>query len=92
MKKRKSVLFVDKMFGLIMYNFTLFIASPKWSEGLPFIQLIKSRALASGINRTSYKVFFGCKLKVGLSTSFLKYVIRSTSISSEEVLAIALVV
>lgn len=43
----------------------------KWSEGLRFIQLMKNRAYHKGINRSPYEALFGCKMKVGLDTSFL---------------------
>lgn len=43
----------------------------KWSECLRFIQLMKNRAYHKGINRSPYEALFGCKMKVGLDTSFL---------------------
>lgn len=43
----------------------------RWSEGLRFVQLMKNRALHSGIKRTPYEALFGCKVKVGLTTSSL---------------------
>lgn len=42
-----------------------------WSQGLRFIQLMKNRALHSGIKMSPYEALFGCKVKVGLSTSNL---------------------
>jgi hypothetical protein len=42
-----------------------------WSEGLRFVQLMKNRAYHSGIKRTPYEALFGCKAKVGLTTSSL---------------------
>jgi len=42
-----------------------------WSQGLKFIQLMKNRALHSGIKMSPYEALFGCKVKVGLSTSNL---------------------
>ena len=41
----------------------------KWSEGIRFVQLMKNRAFHSGIQRTPYEALFGCKAKVGLTTS-----------------------
>ncbi|KFD69436.1 hypothetical protein M514_07937 [Trichuris suis] len=43
----------------------------RWSEGLRFLQLMKNRAVHSGIRRTPYEALFGCKAKVGLATSSL---------------------
>ena len=54
----------------------------QWSKGLRFIQLMKNRAFHSGINRTPYEALFGCKLKLGLSTSFPSDVIGG--VASEE--------
>ncbi|GFT69769.1 KRAB-A domain-containing protein 2 [Trichonephila clavipes] len=45
--------------------------SNRWSEGLRFVQFMKIRAHHSGIKRTPYDALFGCKSKVGLTTSFL---------------------
>lgn len=42
-----------------------------WSQGLKFVQLMKNRALHSGIKMSPYEALFGCKVKVGLSTSNL---------------------
>lgn len=42
-----------------------------WSEGLRFVQLMKNRAFHSGIKRSPYEALFGCKARVGLSTSSL---------------------
>jgi hypothetical protein len=55
----------------------------RWSEGLRFVQLMKNRALHSGIKRTPYEALFGCKVKVGLTTSSLPRDILD-SINSEE--------
>ncbi|GBM61296.1 hypothetical protein AVEN_9570-1 [Araneus ventricosus] len=45
--------------------------SDSWSEGLRFVQFMKNRAYHSGIKRTPYEALFGCKPKLGLTTSFL---------------------
>lgn len=42
-----------------------------WSQGLKLIQLMKNRALHSGIKMSPNEVLFGCKVKVGLNTSNL---------------------
>lgn len=42
-----------------------------WSQGLRFIQLMKNRAYHSGIKCSPYEALFGCKAKIGLSTSNL---------------------
>ena len=42
-----------------------------WSEGLRFVQLKKNRAFHSGIKRSPYEALFGCRAKVGLTTSSL---------------------
>ncbi|GFS60703.1 KRAB-A domain-containing protein 2 [Trichonephila clavipes] len=57
--------------------------SDRWSEGLHFVHFMKNRAHPSGIKRTPYEALFGCKPKVGLSTSFLpEYVLKD--INTEE--------
>ncbi|GFO32688.1 integrase core domain protein [Plakobranchus ocellatus] len=43
----------------------------KLAEGLRFVQLVKNRAVHSGIERTPYEALFVCKAKVGLTTSSL---------------------
>ena len=45
----------------------------QWSEGLRFVQLMKNRALHSGIKRSPYEALFGCKVKVGLTTSSIPH-------------------
>ncbi|GBN43655.1 hypothetical protein AVEN_199299-1 [Araneus ventricosus] len=45
--------------------------SYRWSEGLHFVQFMKNRAYHCGIKRTLYEALFGCKPKLGLTTSFL---------------------
>ncbi|GBM84205.1 KRAB-A domain-containing protein 2 [Araneus ventricosus] len=45
--------------------------SDQWSEGLRFVLFMKNRAYLSGIRRTPYGALFGCKPKVGLTTSSL---------------------
>ncbi|XP_023233514.1 uncharacterized protein LOC111633211 [Centruroides sculpturatus] len=45
--------------------------SDRWSEGLRFVQFMKNRAYHSGFKRTPYEALFGCKPKVGLTSSFL---------------------
>lgn len=42
-----------------------------WSQGLKCIQLLKNRALHFGIKMSSCEALFGCKVKIGLSTSNL---------------------
>jgi len=43
-----------------------------WSHmELRFIKLMKNMALHSGINMSPYEALFGCKVKFGLSTSYL---------------------
>jgi hypothetical protein len=42
-----------------------------WSQGLKFVQLMKNRALYSEIKMSSYEALFGCKFKIGFSTSNL---------------------
>jgi hypothetical protein len=48
-----------------------------WSQGLKFVQLIikiiimENRALHSGIKMSLFEALFGCKVKVGFSTSNL---------------------
>ncbi|XP_022194657.2 KRAB-A domain-containing protein 2-like [Nilaparvata lugens] len=55
-----------------------------WSEGLKFVQLMKNRAFHSGIKRTPYEALFGCKVKVGLTTSSLPQEILDTILSEED--------
>lgn len=54
-----------------------------WSDWLRFVQLMKNRAFHSGIKRTPYEALFGCKVKVGLTTSSLPQDVLQT-IKSEE--------
>jgi hypothetical protein len=42
-----------------------------WAEGLQFIQFMKNQSCHQGINQSPYEAVFGCKAKVGLSTSQL---------------------
>ncbi|XP_067126351.1 KRAB-A domain-containing protein 2-like [Centruroides vittatus] len=44
--------------------------SDHWSEKLRFVQFMKYRAYHSATKRTPYDALFGCKPKVGLTTSF----------------------
>eukprot|EP00102_Acyrthosiphon_pisum_P027906 XP_016665116.1 PREDICTED: KRAB-A domain-containing protein 2-like [Acyrthosiphon pisum] len=41
-----------------------------WKEGLRFVQLMKNKALHSGIQRSPYEAMFGTDMRVGLTTHF----------------------
>ncbi|KAL4148368.1 hypothetical protein QTP88_002631 [Uroleucon formosanum] len=41
-----------------------------WKEGLRFVQLMKNKALYSGIQRSPYEAMFGTDMRVGLTTRF----------------------
>ncbi|GBO23461.1 KRAB-A domain-containing protein 2 [Araneus ventricosus] len=58
---------IENMLNACMWN----NKSDQWSEGLRFVLFMKNRAYLSGIRRTSYGALFGCKPKVGLTTSSL---------------------
>ncbi|KAJ8948417.1 hypothetical protein NQ314_008411 [Rhamnusium bicolor] len=45
--------------------------TPKWTEGVRFLQFIKSRSLYSGITMSSYKVMLGIESRARLRTSTL---------------------
>ncbi|XP_059174975.1 KRAB-A domain-containing protein 2-like [Physella acuta] len=45
--------------------------SKHWAENLKFIQFMKNRSFNQEIQQTPYEAMFGCKAKVGLSTSNL---------------------
>ena len=50
----------------------------QWSEGLWSVQLMKNRALHSDIKRSPYEALFGCKVKVGLTTSSVPHDVLET--------------
>jgi len=59
-----------------------------WSQGLKFVQLMKNRALHSGIKMSPYKALFGRKVKVGLSTSNLPKEVINNLENEEQLLEI----
>lgn len=59
-----------------------------WSQGLRFVQLMKNRALHSGIKTSPYEALFGCKVKVGLSTSNLPKEVIDNLENEEQLLEI----
>ena len=42
-----------------------------WSKGLPDVQFRKNRSLHKGIGRSPYEAVFGCKPRIGITTSQL---------------------
>lgn len=78
--KRTNRDFQDTLRAWIVNN-----ESPKWSEGLRFVQYQKNCSLHSGIKQTLFEVLFGRKIKAGVSASVLPSLITATLDLEEEV-------
>ena len=58
--------------------------SKHWAESLRFIQFMKNRSFHQGIQKSPYEAMFGCKAKVGLSTSNLPIEVIDNLVTDED--------
>lgn len=58
--------------------------STHWAESLRFIQFMKNRSFHQGIQQSPYETMFGCKAKVGLSTSNLPIEVIDNLVTDED--------
>lgn len=58
--------------------------SSHWAESLRFIQFMKNRSFHQGIQQSPYEAMFGCKAKVGLSTSNLPREVLDNLVTDED--------